>query len=300
LVAAFAIACAVTAATATAALAIDVKTFAPDVNGNEATFHGEIVANCSPVDGYFVLTDLSTGQSYDSLFSLGFPDQFSSSSEMTYSEGPFGLKSDTDYLVRAHADGGIGCAGGSGNEVYFHIGAGPGNPADVGITQSIGANPKVGQLLTLTIAATNSSDHKATDAFIKDVMPAGFQYVACSLKIDGVAGGFCSWDGDHTVVGDIGDFAAGSTVTLSIGARPTAAGSFVNSVGVGAHEYDPDASNNFADAPITVAGLTALSVETSTKLSTPVSPAIRATSRVARALLRTASTGLRSIIDTCL
>ena len=50
------------------------------------------------------------------------------------------------------------------------------------------------------------------------------------------------------------------------------------------------------EAPITVAGLTALSVETSTNVPTPVSPAIRATSRVASALLRIASTGFCSII----
>ena len=54
------------------------------------------------------------------------------------------------------------------------------------------------------------------------------------------------------------------------------------------------------EAPITVAGLTALSVEISTKIPTPSSPEIRATRRVASALLRIASTGLASIIATCL
>ena len=54
------------------------------------------------------------------------------------------------------------------------------------------------------------------------------------------------------------------------------------------------------DAPITVAGVTALSVETRTKVLTWHSPATRATSRVASALLRTASTGLASISPTCL
>ena len=54
------------------------------------------------------------------------------------------------------------------------------------------------------------------------------------------------------------------------------------------------------DAPITVAGMTALSVETSTNVDTRASPATRATTRVASALLRIASTGLCSIIATCL
>ncbi len=51
---------------------------------------------------------------------------------------------------------------------------------------------------------------------------------------------------------------------------------------------------------MTVVGATALSVETSTNVRAPASPAARAITRVASALLRTASTGLRSIIATCL
>ena len=49
-----------------------------------------------------------------------------------------------------------------------------------------------------------------------------------------------------------------------------------------------------------MAGLTALSVETSTNRSVPTSPAAAATMRVATALLRTASTGFSSISGTCL
>ncbi len=51
---------------------------------------------------------------------------------------------------------------------------------------------------------------------------------------------------------------------------------------------------------MTVAGSTALSVETSTKVFVPASPATRATTRVASALFRTASTGLTSMRPTCL
>ena len=50
----------------------------------------------------------------------------------------------------------------------------------------------------------------------------------------------------------------------------------------------------------TVAGITALSVETSTNAFNPSWPATVATTRVAIALLRIASTGLRSIRPTCL
>jgi len=54
------------------------------------------------------------------------------------------------------------------------------------------------------------------------------------------------------------------------------------------------------EAPITVRGLTALSVETSRKRSQPEAAAVSAVTRVAIALLRTASSGLASISGTCL
>jgi hypothetical protein len=53
-------------------------------------------------------------------------------------------------------------------------------------------------------------------------------------------------------------------------------------------------------APITVCGLTALSVEIRTNVRTPVSAADSATTLVAIALLRIASSGLTSISGTCL
>ena len=54
------------------------------------------------------------------------------------------------------------------------------------------------------------------------------------------------------------------------------------------------------EAPITVSGDTALSVDTSTNRFAPASPAAAATIRVATALLRTASIGFSSISGTCL
>ena len=54
------------------------------------------------------------------------------------------------------------------------------------------------------------------------------------------------------------------------------------------------------EAPMTVAGLTALSVETSTKRLASEIPAAPATMRVATALLRIASIGFSCIRPTCL
>ena len=53
-------------------------------------------------------------------------------------------------------------------------------------------------------------------------------------------------------------------------------------------------------APITVRGLTALSVETRTKRSAPAAAAVFAVTWVAIALLRSASSGFASISGTCL
>ena len=59
-------------------------------------------------------------------------------------------------------------------------------------------------------------------------------------------------------------------------------------------------SQSAFDWPITVFGLTALSVETSTNRSAPNSTATSATQRDASTLLRTDSTGFASISGTCL
>jgi hypothetical protein len=54
------------------------------------------------------------------------------------------------------------------------------------------------------------------------------------------------------------------------------------------------------DAPSAVAGLTALSVDTSTNWPAPAAAAALAQTFVPIALLRTASSGLSSVSDTCL
>ena len=59
-------------------------------------------------------------------------------------------------------------------------------------------------------------------------------------------------------------------------------------------------SQSALEAPIAVSEMTALSVETSTKRSTPASAASSARARVARTLLRSALNGLISISGTCL
>jgi hypothetical protein len=59
-------------------------------------------------------------------------------------------------------------------------------------------------------------------------------------------------------------------------------------------------SASHLDAPITLEGLTALSVEMNTKRSTPVATAASTTFRVPNTLVADASTGWASSTGTCL
>jgi uncharacterized repeat protein (TIGR01451 family) len=131
--------------------------------------------------------------------------------------------------------------------------ADPNVPADVTLSQQIGASPKVGKLAWITITATNSGTNTGRDAYVKEYMPDGFQFVDCTTTLDGLPGGWCWWDGTNIVVDDFGDFAPGEVAVVNIFVRPTAAGDFFNTVGIGSDDYDPDSGNNFVSVPFTVA-----------------------------------------------
>jgi uncharacterized repeat protein (TIGR01451 family) len=134
--------------------------------------------------------------------------------------------------------------------------ANAGTPADVAIVSpAISPAPSVGGNATLTITATNKGPKPASDAFIKDVMPDGLRFIACTSMVDGAATGSCSWDGKNTVVADLGSLKSGSAATFSIGVAATKAGAGLkNTVGIGADEWDPDWSNNFTSIPVTISG----------------------------------------------
>jgi uncharacterized repeat protein (TIGR01451 family) len=132
--------------------------------------------------------------------------------------------------------------------------ANAGTPADVAIvSQALSPAPTVGAAATLTITATNKGPMPGSDAFIKDVLPDGLRFVACTSTVDGAPAGSCSWDGKNTVVANLGTFKSGSSATFTIGVAATKAGAgFKNTVGIGADEWDPDWSNNFASIPVTI------------------------------------------------
>ena len=120
------------------------------------------------------------------------------------------------------------------------------------VTEQASGNATVGQVFAITINAANNGSQTATDAYVKDFMPGSFQFVGCTTTIGGLLGGWCWWDGTNIVVDDFGDFPSGGTATVTLYVRPTVAGDFVNTVGIGSDTYDPDATNDFIDLPIKV------------------------------------------------
>jgi uncharacterized repeat protein (TIGR01451 family) len=254
---------AILAPSATAFTGTIVMTDPPNVYGNQATFHGTIATTCpSGAKGYFVIHDVDRNKSYDTLVNLGHPDQQVGFPGGSYSEGPFALAPNTNFTVTAHA---FATSGGcndnaTGAPIAFRTGeaiegeglADPNVPADLSVIQQMSADPTVGRLAAITINASNGGSETATDAYVKDFMPAGFEYVDCTSTIGGVPGGFCWWDGTNMVVDDFGDLASGVSATVTIFVRPTVAGNFVNSVGIGSDTYDPDSTNEFVDLPVTV------------------------------------------------
>jgi uncharacterized repeat protein (TIGR01451 family) len=235
-----------------AAAAANITTLQPlFIDGDKVTLRAEYV--CPSIGGvFFTLQRIPGGANNDSLFNLGHSDVIVQGAGVA-TEGPFTLEHDADYAVQAHLYG--PCGNVDGNIVYFHTNATGGPPADVSVTQSFSSGATAGQPATITITGTNNSKSTpATDAFIKDTMPANFQYIACSIKDStGKEIGFCAWDGKQTVVGDIGTLAPSQTVTFTIGVRPTQAGAFPNVVGIGAHQWDSDSTNNFVTQTFNVA-----------------------------------------------
>jgi uncharacterized repeat protein (TIGR01451 family) len=146
------------------------------------------------------------------------------------------------------ADPGTDCSAIEGNDTGQLL------PADVLLSETMSAGAKVGGgLSVITVKAANAGDNTAIDAYIKDLLPQGFEFVDCVSTVSQFRRGFCWWDGESTVVDDFGNFLPGSTAMTQIYVRTTVAGDFLNRAGIGADNYDPESTNNFVDLPVTVA-----------------------------------------------
>lgn len=101
-----------------------------------------------------------------------------------------------------------------------------------------------GQDINYTIFVFNDGPSPATGVVLTDTLPAGFGFIAATTTT-----GSCS-QFNGTVTCNLGNLTDSATVTIT--ARPTAPGTFTNTVGVSGNESDPNPGDNTASATTTV------------------------------------------------
>lgn len=101
-----------------------------------------------------------------------------------------------------------------------------------------------GQDITYTIFVNNDGGSPATGVVLTDTLPAGVNFISVSSTQ-----GSCS-QSDRVVSCNLGVVIAGATITVI--ARPTAPGTFTNTVSIVSNEQDSDTSNNTASTTTTV------------------------------------------------
>ena len=123
----------------------------------------------------------------------------------------------------------------------------PAAPADVGVVKTASpAAVAVGGTVTYTSVVTNNGPGVATTVAFTDVLPAGQTLVSVSTTR-----GTCT--GTTTIACAIGTLAVGSSATVVIGVRATVAGTFMNTVTIGADQADQNVgANNSSGASVTV------------------------------------------------
>ena len=118
---------------------------------------------------------------------------------------------------------------------------------DVGITKTVNdSTPAEGQGVQFTLEATNFGTNVATNVTVSDVLPTGLSYVS-----DNSGGSYNTGSGLWTV----GMLLPGDSATLIIGAtidKSTAGSSFTNTASISTDSADENATNDDAEAIVTV------------------------------------------------
>ena len=107
-----------------------------------------------------------------------------------------------------------------------------------------------------TLVVSNYGPDAASGVKIYDALPSGFVYLNSTIPLV------------NNVI-DIGELAAGGTVSIDIYARVNITGSFVNIANVSGNEYDKDLSNNKANVSVSVNPATDLVVNKLVNNSNP-------------------------------
>src|SRR5262249_20120326 len=120
--------------------------------------------------------------------------------------------------------------------------------ADVAVTETIAPTTAVvGDLVVMTITATNNGPNQASGVVVTDVLPAGLSFL---LSTRNDAGSYDPVTGAWTV----GTLANGQSATLTLRAQVTQAGTITNiAAKTDQNEPDPDASNDTAAAALNAA-----------------------------------------------
>ncbi|MEA5462054.1 DUF11 domain-containing protein, partial [Arcicella sp. LKC2W] len=108
--------------------------------------------------------------------------------------------------------------------------------ADLSLLKTVSkTNPSVGENITYTISVTNEGPNVATNVEVKDVLPAGLQFVSSSDLINNAG----------TLTGTIANIPLGATRSLSFIAKVTQSGSILNRAEVSkSDQFDSDSQPN--------------------------------------------------------
>ncbi|HZQ45513.1 MAG TPA: immunoglobulin domain-containing protein, partial [Verrucomicrobiae bacterium] len=119
-----------------------------------------------------------------------------------------------------------------------------GSSADVGISQTVSANPAiVGQNFNYNLAVTNLGPSAAAGISFTDTLPPGVSFVSASPG--------CIYS-SGTVSCSIGALASGANTNLVITVIPTNAGALTNSATISSATFDPISANNASTLVTTV------------------------------------------------
>ncbi|MFO0807782.1 MAG: SdrD B-like domain-containing protein [Gemmataceae bacterium] len=110
--------------------------------------------------------------------------------------------------------------------------------ADLSLTKTVdNATPLLGANVTFTITVRNAGPDGATNVAVRDVLPAGLQFVSSNPSQGSYASGTGIWT--------VGSIANGGTATMQIVATVTTLGVKVNGAEVSAaDQFDPDSTPN--------------------------------------------------------
>ena len=110
--------------------------------------------------------------------------------------------------------------------------------ADLALTMAVDNNsPSVGDTIAFTLNLSNAGQDAATGVVVRDLLPAGLEYVSSNAT----SGQYTSASG----IWDVGGLSAGGNVSLTINARATSANQLTNTAEVFASDqWDPNSTPN--------------------------------------------------------